>query len=83
MMIHTLMALRTALDGIQLQIDGLIADEQARIAQPTPGCQHAHTQSLATMGHPYHWRCKDCGYENDPQPDGALTGANEGGTDHG
>jgi len=89
MNIKHLMAMRTQLDAIQIQLDAMI-DEQLNAEQLNAGsvnkqvgCKHARIQDISTMGEPRQFFCRDCGITKDYEPseqDGTLTRANEGGT---
>jgi hypothetical protein len=82
-MIRLLMAMRTQLDAIQIQLDHLIEQEQQRGLASVPfSCSHTEKIDLSSMGHQGRWQCKTCRYEHDPgQPhDGATL---EGGLHHG
>lgn len=85
MNVKTLMALRTQLDAIQIVIDGLIEDALNGPAKSEQGrCKHEGAISIATFGNPGLKYCKACGAQYSNQSDGAvLTGANEGGVQHG
>ena len=89
MNIKHLMAMRTQLDAIQIQLDAMI-DEQLNAEQLNAGsvnkevgCTHARAVDISTMGEPRRFFCRECGitqeYETSKQ-DGTLTCANEGGT---
>jgi len=95
MNIKHLMAMRTQLDAIQIQLDAMI-DEQlnAGSVNKEVGCKHQRTIDVSTMGEQRKFFCKDCGktlpmlmnhnpletIDRDVEQDGTLTCANEGGT---
>jgi hypothetical protein len=83
--VKTLMALRTQLDAIQIVIDGLIEEALNGSANSEQGiCKHDGAVSIATFGNPGLKYCKSCGTQYSDHSDGAvLTGANEGGSQHG
>lgn len=83
MNVKTLMALRTQLDAIQIVVDGLIEETLNGPAKSEQGpCKHEGAISIATMGNPGAKYCKAC--KSEYTTDGAvLTGANEGGSQHG
>lgn len=83
MNVKTLMALRTQLDAIQIVLDGLIEDALNGSAQSAQGaCTHKGAVDISTCGNAGRFYCKAC--QMDYTTDGAvLTGANEGGDNHG
>lgn len=86
MNLKMLMALRTQLDAIQIVVDGLIEAAISEASTDTQGeCKHDGAIDVSTFGHVGRKYCKACKaefYAN--HSDGAvLTGANEGGSQHG
>lgn len=86
MNVKTLMALRTQLDAIQIVIDGLIEETLNGPVKSEQGvCKHDGAVDISTCGNVGKFYCKKCQtefYTN--HSDGAvLTGANEGGANHG
>lgn len=82
MNVKHLMAMRTQLDAVQIQLDAMIEEQMNTGSVKTIGCKHARTVDISTMGEQRQFFCRDCGvtkqYE-DSEQDGTLTRANEGG----
>lgn len=85
MNVKTLMALRTQLDAAQIVIDGLIEEALSGPVKHEPvGCPHDGAINISTCGNIGRFYCKVCRTEYTNHSDGAvLTGANEGGNNHG
>jgi hypothetical protein len=62
MNVKHLMAMRTQLDAVQIQLDAMIEEQiNAESVKEKEGCQHKNAVDVSTMGEPRKFFCKDCG----------------------
>jgi hypothetical protein len=77
MNVKHLMAMRTQLDAIQIQLDAMIEEQlNAGSVKKEVGCEHKRTVNVSTMGESRQFFCRDCGitkeYEASEQVKGAT-----------